>query len=121
METGCFSSLRTSGDLLGRPLFEVEELPYPLESLLVVELSFAATGFSASGVSTLRYGRRIPLGENISFELSEDRRFMTSKTACDLGNPLSAVVKRHELFAFEWCKMSIRSGLIGLLVTWLLS
>ncbi len=34
---------------------------------------------------------------------------MTSKTARDLGDSFSAVVKRHELFAFEWCKMSIGS------------
>ncbi len=52
---------QTGGDLLGRPLFEVEELPYPLESLLVVKLSFAMTCLSASEVSALRYGRRIVL------------------------------------------------------------
>lgn len=34
---------------------------------------------------------------------------MTSKAACGLGDSFAVIVKRHELFALEWCKMRIGS------------
>ncbi len=65
-----FLFFQAGGDLLGRPLPEIEKFPYPLQSLLVVELSPGMADLSAGTICSLCHKRRATSGKRVPFELS---------------------------------------------------